>query len=121
MSGRLDIDARVRITAAEATSGVRRDVSVMRCIRCPSCLPTYRLGPRCSACMDGLTTREERLKVRIPAGVTAGTRLRLAGKGHASTRDASGDLYLELEIAAERAAERDERVAERVAPEVAPP
>ena len=97
-SSGLDIDTRLRLTAAEAAAGLRREVSVMRFVRCRSCAR----GKGCSACTDGLTTREQKLSVKVPAGITAGTKLRLAGKGHESVRDPSGDLFLEVQILADK-------------------
>ncbi len=40
------------------------------------------------------------LKVKIPAGVTAGQRIRLSGQGGAGSGGHSGDLFLDVEIAA---------------------
>ena len=97
-SNLLDIDMGLRISAEEAAAGARRDVNIMRFVRCPSCMATYRRTAGCSACSDGLTTREEKLSVRVPAGIATGTRLRLAGKGHESTRDPVGDLFLDVHI-----------------------
>lgn len=39
------------------------------------------------------------LKLRIPAGTVSGQRMRLGGKGHASSRGGpAGDLYLQIEV-----------------------
>jgi molecular chaperone DnaJ len=54
----------------------------------------------CDACKgDGRVDGQERLTVKIPEGVQAGSKIRLSGKGNAGTRGAwAGDLILELEV-----------------------
>lgn len=97
-SSNLDIEATLLITPGEATAGARRDVDVLRIVRCTTCLPAKKgdSSVGCDACSDGLTTREQRLSVKVPAGITTGTRLRLSGKGHESTQRPTGNLYLRL-------------------------
>jgi hypothetical protein len=102
----LDIEAKLLISAGEAKAGVRRNVDVMRIVRCTACLESSDAG--CAACTDGLTTREQRYSVKVPAGITTGTRLRLSGKGHESAQSPTGNLYLEVCVAGEKA-EKPER------------
>lgn len=46
-----------------------------------------------------LITRDRKLNVKIPKGVTQGQRIRLRGQGGAGTGDApAGDLYLEIDL-----------------------
>jgi curved DNA-binding protein len=46
-----------------------------------------------------LVTRDRKLNVKIPKGVTQGQRIRLRGQGGAGTGDATaGDLYLEIDL-----------------------
>lgn len=48
---------------------------------------------------QGVVHRQRRLKVRIPAGVDEGTRIRLAGEGEAGSRGGSpGDLYVFVRV-----------------------
>lgn len=47
-----------------------------------------------------IQSRTRTLNVRIPAGVTAGRQIRLAGQGNPGRGGDDGDLYLEIEIAA---------------------
>lgn len=48
---------------------------------------------------DGRTVHEESLRVKIPAGVATGQKLKLAGKGDESRGDAApGDLYVIINI-----------------------
>ncbi len=64
--------------------------------RCGRCGGTGRLARQvCSACRgSGSVIENEKLSVRIPAGVDTGSKVRLAGKG----RSESGDLYLVLTV-----------------------
>ncbi|MES9878131.1 MAG: DnaJ C-terminal domain-containing protein [Candidatus Sedimenticola sp. PURPLELP] len=48
--------------------------------------------------MGGIVDRHRRLKVRIPAGVTQGQKIRLAGQGSARFDGSRGDLLLEVEL-----------------------
>jgi molecular chaperone DnaJ len=54
----------------------------------------------CETCGgEGRVRQEEKIKVRIPAGVQAGSRMRLAGKGDAGPQGApAGDLYVYLNV-----------------------
>lgn len=64
---------------------------------CPSCRGVGRvLADPCSTCHgDGRVEREKNLEVKIPPGVDAGTRIRLANEGEAGMRGGPpGDLYI---------------------------
>jgi len=54
----------------------------------------------CSACRGaGVVANIKRLEVKIPAGVTTGSRVRIAGKGQPSySGGTSGDLYLKITV-----------------------
>lgn len=57
-----------------------------------------RVCPHCSG--TGAVTEDVSVEVDVPAGVTTGSRLRLAGRGEAAGRGAqTGDLYVELVVA----------------------
>jgi len=58
------------------------------------------IGAPCHECHgSGVVRRSRRLKVKIPRGVSDGTRIRVAGQGGAGVgRAASGDLYLLVRI-----------------------
>jgi molecular chaperone DnaJ len=77
---------------------------------CTQCGGSGRLRQRlCAACRgQGVETRSESLVIRIPAGVSHGARIRIAGKGHAGVRGAApGDLYVDVEVRAHPLYRRD--------------
>lgn len=63
---------------------------------CPDCAGTGRRRTPCSLCNGkGTTPRTEQVKVRIPAGVDTGSRVRIPKKGHGGRLGAEpGDLYI---------------------------
>lgn len=64
---------------------------------CPECRGTGRIG------------RLRRVEVKIPAGVSEGKRIRLAGEGAAGLRGRRGDLYLLVRLKPHPVFERDGR------------
>ncbi|QKT03143.1 DnaJ domain-containing protein [Ectothiorhodospiraceae bacterium 2226] len=77
-----DHHAKIRVSLADAYRGAERTVSLQ------------------APAVDGLgrvKTNTRQLRVKIPAGVSEGGRIRLAGQGHPGVGDApAGDLYLEI-------------------------
>lgn len=68
---------------------------------CPECRGAGEIvADPCSACHgDGRIERETRIKLRIPAGVDTGVRLRSTGNGDAGVRGgAPGDLYAFIHV-----------------------
>jgi molecular chaperone DnaJ len=63
---------------------------------CPDCSGTGRRREPCSLCHGkGVTPKTEQVKVRIPAGVDTGSRVRIPKKGHGGRLGAEpGDLYI---------------------------
>jgi molecular chaperone DnaJ len=63
---------------------------------CPDCEGTGRRRQPCSVCNGkGVTPKTEQVKVRIPAGVDTGSRVRIPKKGHGGRLGAPpGDLYI---------------------------
>ncbi|NMO16735.1 J domain-containing protein [Pyxidicoccus fallax] len=67
---------------------------------CPNCQGTGRALEPCPQC-GGTGVKEEatRLTVKIPAGVSTGSKVRLAGQGAAGSRGGPpGDLYIETDV-----------------------
>ena len=63
---------------------------------CPDCEGTGRRRTPCSLCNGkGVTPKTEQVKVRIPAGVDTGSRVRVPKKGHGGRLGAEpGDLFI---------------------------
>ncbi len=79
-----DHHARIEITLEDAYRGGERAIQLQR--------PTVTGEGH-------VTTSAHELRVRIPAGVTSGTQIRLAGQGEPSMSGGqAGDLYLEVEL-----------------------
>lgn len=78
----------------------RRDARQGRMVfssTCPACGGSGRAeGPPCPSCGGaGRVRKMERLRVRIPAGVESGSRVRVPGKGHEGLRGGqTGDLHV---------------------------
>jgi molecular chaperone DnaJ len=68
---------------------------------CTACGGAGRLRQLlCDTCRgQGVETRPDSVVVKIPAGIADGSRVRLAGTGHAGVRGGSpGDLYVDVEV-----------------------
>ncbi|MBI3927595.1 MAG: J domain-containing protein [Armatimonadetes bacterium] len=97
-----DLHAEVAITLEEALHGTQRRLSMERQEPCPDCAG---LGVRerqvCPACRGlGRVLRPATLDVKIPAGATRGSSIRLRGRGEAGAAGGpAGDLILRIELA----------------------
>ena len=69
-------------------------------LTCPRCGGTGRLRNACPSCRgEGRAQVDEAVDVRIPAGASTGSRLRLAAKGNAGSMGAPpGDLYITIRV-----------------------
>ena len=97
-----DVEGDIMVTLDEAMRGSVRSVSVRTAVPCEHCGGTgRRAGHVCNVCGgSGQVTKTETHQVKIPAGVTEGQRLRVAGKGEAGVgRGAAGDLFLRVRLA----------------------
>ena len=82
-------------------------VNVRPCTRCHGTGKIIKTP--CKACRGtGRVKRNKTLKVKIPAGVDSGSRLRVAGEGEAGIRGGGkGDLYVYLYVKPHKFFERD--------------
>ena len=97
-----DIEGDIMVTLEEAMRGSVRSVSVRHAVACVQCGGTGQRNRRvCTACGGaGQVAKTETYQVKIPAGVTEGQRLRIAGRGEAGVGGGSaGDLYLRVRLA----------------------
>ncbi len=98
-----------------ATCGGRGQVLMSRGIfsiaqTCPHCKGAGRILEKpCKSCHgNGKRERTSKIKLRIPPGVDAGSRLRSSGNGEAGFRGGpSGDLYVILHVKAHEIFQRD--------------
>jgi molecular chaperone DnaJ len=68
---------------------------------CPDCRGEgKKVSKKCKQCHgEGRVKESERIKVKIPAGISEGETIRLAGKGEAGLKGmTSGDLYITLRV-----------------------
>ncbi len=96
-----DLESPVEITLEEAYSGTNRTISLQMEEPCSACKGSGMIqNLPCSACRGaGVVANIKRLEVKIPAGVTTGSRVRIAGKGQPSySGGTSGDLYLKITV-----------------------
>lgn len=110
-----DFEYPVEVSLPEAAFGTRRLLSLSLQEVCPTCqgqgvvqTPPGRTDRRrkavevvrCASCQGGgLSSKRQQIEVSIPAGVTEGSRVRIAGKGGAGTAGGSaGDLFLIVKL-----------------------
>ncbi len=97
-----DIEADLTLTLEEAAKGTQRELELTLQEQCTTCGGTGQgVNGLCPACKgSGFITRPKRLKVRVPAGVTEGSKVRLAGQGAPGANGGpNGDLYLRIHLA----------------------
>jgi curved DNA-binding protein len=97
-----DVEGVLMVTLEEAIRGAVRPVSVRRNTLCAACHGVGIKGrqpcPDCGG--SGQTTVTQNYKVKIPAGVRDGQRLRVSGQGEpGSGGGPPGDLYLRVRLA----------------------
>lgn len=97
-----DIEGDILVTLEEAMRGSVRSVSVRHAVPCEHCGGAGQRARRvCNVCGGaGQVAKTDTYKVKIPAGVAEGQRLRVAGRGEAGLAGgAAGDLYLRVRFA----------------------
>jgi len=93
-----DVEAVMRIGFMEAIRGLKTPVRIQRQRVCAAC--RGRGLHSCRVCGgSGRQDHSQTIEVRIPAGVSDGTRLRIAGQGHAGARGGrAGDLRVSVSV-----------------------
>jgi curved DNA-binding protein len=97
-----DVEGDLMVTLEEAMRGSVRAVQLRRAVTCDNCGGTGEKNSRvCPVCGgSGQVAKTETYQVKIPPGVTAGQRLRVAGRGEAGTHGGvAGDLFLRVHLA----------------------
>jgi molecular chaperone DnaJ len=96
-----DLESTVEVTLEEAYSGTSRTINLQMEEPCTACKGSGRIqNLPCSVCHGaGVVPNIKRLEVKIPAGVTTGSRVRVSGKGQPGySGGTSGDLYLNISV-----------------------
>lgn len=96
-----DIDAEVEVSFQEAFRGTTRRFDIQAEEVCPTCggtgLVRNQICPTCDGA--GYIPRIKTIEVKIPAGVTNGSRIRVAGQGGAGEAGGpNGDVYLIVKL-----------------------
>lgn len=97
-----------RITCPACNGGGQRTGRFGLASRCGTCGGTGKIAPPCSTCKGAsvLPTREP-IRIKIPAGVDTGSRVRVPRKGHAGKFGGPpGDLYIIPNVSAHPLFER---------------
>ena len=92
-----NIEFAVAVSLEEAFTGTNRVITLEVEEPCPACAGSGRIqNAICSVCRGlGNTLRLKQLEVKIPSGVTDGSRIRISGQGGAGYGGGpAGDLYL---------------------------
>jgi molecular chaperone DnaJ len=96
-----DLRQPVEVTLEEAFHGTARTLETVGQEACPTCGGTGQMaGATCHTCGGyGEVQRPRRLEVKIPAGVTTGSKVRIANEGQAGTGGGDkGDVILEIKV-----------------------
>jgi len=95
-----DVLHTTEVTLEEAFHGTTRVLQLQTEEPCATCGGSGRLvGAVCHVCQGaGVIQRPKRLEVKIPSGVTDGSRVRVAGEGRPGRDGRRGDLYLVISI-----------------------
>ncbi len=95
----IDLEQEVEISLEEAFHGTSRVLQMQNDVTCPECGGVgIRQSQLCNTCRGrGTISDDRRLEVKIPQGVSEGSRVRITGKGGPGTGGAAaGDLYLRV-------------------------
>ncbi len=104
-----DIEHPIEVSLDEAFHGTSRTLQFAGQQPCATCGGSGQIaGAGCHVCQgSGLTQKERRLEVKIPAGVDSGSRVRIAGEGQPGTNGGKpGILYLIVSVAKDARFER---------------
>lgn len=93
--GDLDIEDTVYLNHQEMATGAEKNVKISYTTPCPMCSGR---GSTCYTCGgSGITSDSKTLRVKIPAGIKDGSKIRLSGEGKTNGRR-TGDVYLKVKI-----------------------
>lgn len=96
-----DIATNLTLTLEEAFTGITKSLNLKREAPCKNCAGSGKKNRTpCRVCNGvGLTHANENIKVRIPQGVSSGSKVRLKGKGAVGSGGGlPGDIVIEIEV-----------------------
>jgi molecular chaperone DnaJ len=96
-----DQELSIEVGFTEAVRGTTVTLPVQRQLQCGTCGGSgHASGAGCPSCHGaGTVISTERLRVKIPEGVSDGTRVRVAGKGaEGRAGGAAGDLFVRVSV-----------------------
>jgi molecular chaperone DnaJ len=96
-----DVTVALSLSFEDAMNGIERSVSFRRPTLCDACGGTgSQGGAPCARCGgSGQIQKTDRAKVKIPAGVSDGSKVRVAGRGEPGTNGGpAGDLYIRISV-----------------------
>jgi DnaJ-class molecular chaperone len=96
----MDLEQEVEITLEEAFHGTTRVLQMQNEVPCPECGGVgIRQSQLCDTCRGrGTTSDDRRLEVKIPAGVSEGSRVRMSAKGGPGTGGASVRVDIPVDL-----------------------
>lgn len=106
--GPRDLSGEITISFMEAITGAERTVSIKQRKICPTCsgLGRQRTGV-CQHCRgSGNVTSRKKIRVRIPAGVENGHKMRVPGMGTSNGYGGAGDLVITIYVESDQAFKR---------------
>ncbi|MEO5355857.1 MAG: DnaJ domain-containing protein [Nitrospirae bacterium YQR-1] len=96
-----DITTNLTLTLEEAYTGTTKSLNLKREAPCKNCAGSGKKNKiPCRICNGtGFTHANENIKVRIPQGVSTGSKMRLKGKGAVGSGGGQpGDIVIEIEV-----------------------
>lgn len=96
-----DISLDLTITCFEALNGTNRKVNILHTMPCPQCGGRKFInGAACPMCKgSGTLSLQKKINVKIPKGVTTGSKVRVAKEGNKGINGGKdGDLYLLITV-----------------------
>lgn len=77
---------------------------IQQAVVCPTCEGEGKVPEKaCTVCKGKGTVRgEEKVKIKIPAGISDGATIRLSGRGEAIAGGPRGDLYVHIQVKAHK-------------------
>ena len=95
----------------KGTGNITRSMGFMRVQSpCGNCQGSGRIHDSCLSCRgQGRIPENERISIKIPAGIREGSKIRYSQKGHAGIKGGSnGDLYIAVNVRSDRLFIREE-------------